>query len=180
MVCGHQLFIIFVKLMLSSSFDKLELLTAKQEYNTAADELDDLYTNILLANHAKANAYLRNRKSKIQKDLQQLKQLYEVKKQECDMLYKQMVKLENSYNKNHSDKNKHVEFVNTPIISGESVDAIWRRQHRIALCGGSPSIIRSEVLDDWEPVEEEEQTRELTRDDFNTDWEYKTYLALRT
>lgn len=168
----------FVHLMLSSSFDKLELLTAKEEYSTAADELDDLYTNILLANHAKASTHSHKRKGEIKKDLHQLNQLYEIKKQECNRLYTQMIKLEEKYNKTHPDKNKHIEFVNTPIISGGSVDAIWRRQHRICLYGGSPSVVRSEVLDNWES--EEEQTRELTRDDFDTDWEYKTYLALRT
>ena len=84
-----------------------------------------------------------------------------------------MITLENKYMCEHG-KNKHVEFVNTPIISGGSIDAIWRRENRIS----KPSLVRDEVLDDW-PEPEEDQP-ELTREDFATEWEYKTYLALKT
>ena len=143
--------------MSSSSIDKLELLTAKEDYNKVADELDELYTILLTS----ANKF------------QHIRQLYDTKQQECNRLYERMITLENKYMCEHG-KNKHVEFVNTPIISGGSIDAIWRRENRIS----KPSFVRDEVLDDW-PEPEEDQP-ELTREDFATEWEYKTYLALKT
>lgn len=151
--------------MSSSSFDKLELLTAKEDYNRVADELDELYTALLTS----ANRF------------QRIRQLYDTKQQECNRLYERMITLENKYHQDHG-KNKHIEFVNTPIISGGSIDAIWRREYRAS----KPSLVRDEVLDDWPEVEEDQQgyededQPELTREDFATEWEYKTYLALKT
>ena len=103
-----------------SSFNKLELLTAKQEFNDCADEVDSLYTKLLQTKHMIYKLEQQQQQPldndiyrKLRHRLNRLTKQLTSKQHVMDSMLSRLQSIENDYVLRNKDKPKHVEFVNT-------------------------------------------------------------------
>ena len=117
-----------------SSFNKLELLTAKQEFNDCADEVDSLYTKLLQTKHMLYRLEQQQQPldndtySKLRHRLNRLTKQLTSKQHVMDSMLSRLQSIESDYVLRNKDKPKHVAFVNTVFNHNTSLEYIYRHQ----------------------------------------------------
>lgn len=158
---------------MSISIDKQMLLDTKIEYNKLADETDDLFVALAIANYNNVN----------REDYDNIMQIYNTKRRQCDELHDKLTMLEQSYYNEHKHEDRHVEFINTTFNHNELISKIWeQKQIQIQSFEYDEETAEREYdeysSDDDITDNKEDNKPKLTQNDFDTEWEYKMYLSL--
>lgn len=134
----------------------MELYNIKNEYNSLADELDEVYTKLLMMYH--------NKIEMINDEIKHLETLYNTKRQQREILYNRMIELETIHDKQYENNEKDIQFINTQFKQNGLIKDVPKQRQK--------QIITNSGYND-------EDNMNLTRDDFATDWEYNIYMSLK-